>query len=133
MNLSIIVSLAGITIFSIFTIASYYLGMPRIESVFPAITDPAASGILAYLTAIVFPFASFLIAKRLNGSLKISSSLVVGFFFWVVFVTSWMTFGHIQGGGISASQRFGFGASLFGQILEYLCFIISLAIVFVGS
>lgn len=76
MNLSILVSLIGVIVFSIFTIASYYLGMPRIESVFSSTADPAASGIIAYLAAIVLPLASVLIAKKLNGGSKISSSLV---------------------------------------------------------
>jgi len=114
MNPSIIAGIIGIAVYAAFTMMSYYLGMSRLESVFPANASPETVGIITYFLTIITPLAAYLFFKVKKTDAKISAWAVSGFFLWVVFLTSWMTFAHIDGGAaLSSGQRFGFGITLF--------------------
>lgn len=133
MNPSIVISLLGTLVFAIFTILAYYTGLPRIEEIFPATPEPGALGFVFYYASILIPLLGYLFFKYDSKNGQISAGTIAGYFFWVLFVTAWFTFGHLSDSYGTSSQRFGMGMQLFFHILKYVFLLLFLCLAFLGS
>lgn len=133
MKPSNIISLLGFFLFAIFTIAAYYSGVGRFEEVFPVKPVEGASGIIMYFFLILLPLVTYLFLKKDSKTVRVSGMTIAGFFFWVLFITSWITFAHLGKVTGTGGQQLGFGMSLFFHILKYLACILPLALIFTGA
>lgn len=74
---------------------AYYSGIGRFEEVFPVKPTEGASGIIMYFFLILLPLVTYLLFKKDTKDTRISGMTIAGFFFWVLFITSWITFAHL--------------------------------------
>ena len=133
MNPSIVISLFGLIIFAVSTISAYYTGTPRIEEIFPKVSPPGSSGIVAYFLGILIPLVAYLYFKLMGKTRQVSWLTVGGYFLWVLLMTSWFTFAHVGDNSGVGSQSLTSGIQLFFHVLKYLLFLAALAIAFSGS
>lgn len=106
MNFSIAVSLSGLILFAAFTMSAYYTGISRIEEIFPDVTAPGSLGIIAYFSGILIPLIAYLYMKSVGKNREVSWMSAMGYFLWVLFMTSWFTFAHVGANSAVGPQNF---------------------------
>jgi hypothetical protein len=58
---------------------------------------------------------------------------VAGFFFWVLFLTAWISFAQLGKATGTGAQQIGFGMELFFHVLKYIAIILPLSLIFIGA